>query len=56
MDCFSDVLATFLDLDHDSILAVYGMVRELSEFIKYIFICVLKMNKYILGLERHEGE
>jgi len=28
--------------------------RKLSDFIKKIFICVLKMN--VSGLERHEGE
>ncbi len=56
MDCFNDVLATFLDLDRGSMLAVYGRVRELSEFIKNILICVLKMNEGLTGLERHEGE
>ncbi len=28
----------------------------LSDFIKNILICVLKMNKGLTGLERHEGE
>ncbi len=28
----------------------------LSDFIKNIFICVLKMNEGLKGLERHEGE
>ncbi len=56
MDYFKDVLATFLDFDRGSILAVYGRVRELSEFIKNILICVPKMNKGFTGLERHEGE
>ncbi len=40
---FNDVLTTFLSLERVRILAVYGRVRELSEFIKNIFICVLKM-------------
>ncbi len=31
-------------------------VRELSDFIKNIAICVSKMNEGLLGLERHEGE
>ncbi len=31
-------------------------VRELSDFIKNILICVLKMNEGLTGLERHEGE
>ncbi len=38
------------------IIAVYGRVRELSEFIKNILICVLKMNEGLMGLERHDGE
>ncbi len=38
MDYFNDVLATFLGLDR-------GRVRELSEFIRNIIICVLKMNE-----------
>ncbi len=53
---FTDLLATFLDLDHVRILAVYGRVRELTDFIKNILICVLKMNEGLTGLERHEGE
>ncbi len=56
MDYFNDVLAMFLDLDSGSMLAVYGRVRDLSEFIKNILICVQKMNEGITGLERHEGE
>ncbi len=56
MDYFNDVLATFLSLDHVRILAVYGRVRELSEFIKNILICVPKINEGLMGLERHEGE
>ncbi len=38
MDYFTDVFATFLDLDHGSKLAVYGRVRDLSDFIKNILI------------------
>ncbi len=54
MDYFNNVLTTFLDLDGVRILAVYGRVRELLEFIKNILICIPKMNKsltefYILG-------
>ncbi len=55
-DVLNDVLTTFLDLDRIRILAVYGRVRELSECIKNILICVPKMNKGLTGLERHEGE
>ncbi len=56
MDYFTDVLATFLDLDRGSMLAVYGRVRQLSDFIENILISVLKMNEGLTGLERHEGE
>ncbi len=31
-------------------------VRKLSDFVNNIFICVLKMNEGLIGLERHEGE
>ncbi len=55
-DYFNNLLAMFLSLDHVRIHAVYGRVRELSERIKNIFICVSKMNKGLTGLERHEGE
>ncbi len=56
MDYFNDLFAMFLSLDRVRILAVYGKVRELSECIKNILICVLKMNEGLTGLERHEGE
>ncbi len=55
MDYLNDVFATFLSLDRVSTLAVYGRVRELSEFITNIFICVLKMNEGLTGLKLHEG-
>ncbi len=56
MDYFNDLLATFLSLHRVRILAVYGSVRELSECIKTILICVPKMNEGLTGLERHDGE
>jgi len=31
-------------------------VRNLSDVIKNILICVLKMNESLTGLEQHEGE
>ncbi len=31
-------------------------VKKLSDFIKNILICALKMNEGLTGLERHEGE
>ncbi len=54
MDYFTDNLATFLDHDHDPFCLL--RVRALSDFIKNICICVLKMNGGLTGLERHEGE
>ncbi len=51
MDYFNNVLATFLWVDREDILAVYRG----SEF-KNIFICVPKINESLAGLERHEGE
>ncbi len=56
MDYLTNVLATFLSLDRVRILAVYGRVRELSDLIKNILICVPKMNGGFTGLEQHEGE
>ncbi len=56
MDYFNDDLAMFLSLDRVRMLAVYGRVKELSEFIKNILICVPKMNEGLTGLERHEDE
>ncbi len=56
MDYFNDVLTNLLGLERVSCVAVCGRVRELSEFIKNILICVLKMIKGFMGLERHEGE
>ncbi len=44
----------FLDLDRVWI-AIYGGFRELSDFIKNIIICVLKMNGGLTGLKRPEG-
>ncbi len=56
MDYFNDILATFLSLDRVKITAVYGRVREPSECIKNILICVPKMNEVLTVLERHKGE
>ncbi len=52
MDYFTDVLTAYLDLDRVGILSVYGRVKELSDSIINILICVPKMNG---GLEQHEG-
>ncbi len=51
MDYFIDVLTAFLGLKCGSFVAVYGRVRELSDLIKYILFCVLKMNEGLTGLE-----
>ncbi len=56
VDYFTDLLATFLDVDRVNYIAVYGRVRELSECIKNILICVLKMNRGHTDLEEHESE
>jgi len=47
MDYFNNVLTTCLGLER---------VRKHSDFIKNILFCVPKMNKGLMGLERHEGE
>ncbi len=56
MDYFTDVLATFLDLGTFQLSCCLWRVRELSDLIKIITICVPKMNEGLTGLERHEGE
>ncbi len=56
MDYFTDLLATFLDVDPVNHIAIYGRVRELSDSIKNILICVPKMNKAFTCLERHGGK
>ncbi len=56
MDCFTDVLATFLDLGILQLCCYLWRVRELSHFIINILICVLKMNEGLMGLERQAGE
>ncbi len=38
-----------------SVALLSMQVRKLSDFIKNIFICVLKMNEGLTGLERDEG-
>ncbi len=53
MDYFTDLLATFLDVDRVNYIAVYVRARELSESIKNILICVPKTNEAFTGLERH---
>ncbi len=52
MNYFTDLLAMFRCLDP----CCLRRVRELSDFIKNILICVLKMNGGLTGLARHEDE
>ncbi len=56
MDCFTNVLTTFLGLGTFQLHFHLCRVRELSDFIKNILICVPKMNRGLMSLERHEGE
>ncbi len=53
MDFFNDVLNTFLGFGRGRTLAIYARVREISDFIKYFLICVLKINEGLAGLEQH---
>ncbi len=55
MDYFNNVLTNFLGLNEVVALLLWR-VRKLSDFIKNILICVLKMNKGLTGLEWHKGE
>ncbi len=55
MDYFSDLLATFLDVDRVNSIAVYRSDSS-QDASKNTLICVPKMNGGLTGLERHEGE
>ncbi len=55
MDYYNDVLTTFLGLERVSCVAVYAGSESSLISHKNILICVLKMNKYLTALERHEG-
>ncbi len=61
MDYFNNVLTTFLGLERVRCVAETHThththrVRNLSDFIKNIIICVPKMNEG-LGLEQHKGD
>ncbi len=52
---FNNVFTTFLGLERFRSIAVYAG-SENSDFIKNILICVPKMNEYLTGLEKQEGE
>ena len=49
-------LYTFLGLESGSCVDSEWRDRKLSDFIKNIFICVVKMKESLTCLERHEGE
>ncbi len=55
-EIFYYVHATFMDLEILQLHCCLCRVRELSDFIKNILICVPKMNQGLTDLERHEGE
>jgi len=38
------------------VYAIYGGTESSQIYKKKIFICVLKMNESLKGLEQHEGE
>jgi len=56
MEYFNDVFPAFPDLEIGSCVGSPWRDRNLSDFIKNIFICVLKMNKGLTCVEQHEGE
>ncbi len=53
MDSLYDVLSTFLGLEHGSCVAC--LCRVIKNILIHFLICIQKMNKYLRGLERHEG-
>ncbi len=54
MHCLrAEVLSIMVE---DVILRSLCRVRKLLDFIRNMLICVLKINKGLAGLERHEGE
>jgi len=56
LDYFNYFFTNFSGLAEWNYLEAYEGVRQLSDFIKNILICVLKMNEGLTGLEQHEGE
>ncbi len=52
MDSFTDVSTMFVDLGTFQLRCCLWRIRELSNFIKNILICVQKMNEGLTGLER----
>jgi len=56
LSVFTNVFNNFLGRQVSITIEAYGGVIELSDLIKNIFICVVKMNESLTGLEQHEGE
>ncbi len=56
MDYFNEFLTTFLGLGNISVTLLSMEGQKALGFHHNILICVLKMNKGLLDLERHEGE
>jgi len=56
MNCFKYVFSRFLCIEKGSVIAGDAGLTEPSDFMKNILICVPKMNKGLMGVERHEGE
>jgi len=56
MDFFNDVFTTFLDLESGSSIGSLWRDQKLSDFIKKILICVLKMNEDLSDVEWHKCE
>ncbi len=55
MNYFNIVFTTFLCMDRGNSVAVYMQGQKALGYFKNIFICVLKINKGLTGLE-HECE
>jgi len=56
MDYFNDIFTTFMDLESGTWVGSLWRDRKLSDLIKNILICVLKMNEDLTDVERHEGK
>jgi len=51
LDYFNDIFTNFLGRQDTITIEAYGGVRQLSDLIKNILICVPKMNESLTGLE-----
>ncbi len=56
MDEFYDLFMSVLKRQSGSCIECQWRDRNLTDFNKNIFICVLKMNKSLTGLEQHVSE